>query len=83
MEQGPAYDAATYHHGKSMITVLVAVFFKTSSSLMRSTEVQTFGAILGRAVRAHANETVAHALIKCTCNGGIWNIAWQDEDYYM
>ena len=42
---------------------------------IKSTKVQTLGAIPGCAVRARANEMLAHALIKCTCNGGIRNIA--------
>ena len=33
-----------------------------------------YNAIPCRAVRARANETIAHALIKYTCNGGIRNI---------
>ena len=47
---------------------------------MKSTKVQTLSAIPGGAVRAHANEAIPHALIKCTCNGSIRNIARQKTE---
>ena len=47
---------------------------------MKSTKVQTLGGIPGCAVRACANETIAHVLIKCTCNGDIRNIARQKTE---
>ena len=51
---------------------------------MKSTnlKVQTLGAIPALAVRARdtCNETIAHALIKCTCNEGIRNIASQKTE---
>ena len=57
-------------------------------SRMKSTEVQTLGAIPGRAVgrseyalmKRVSEKAHAHALIKCTYNGGVRNIARQKTE---
>ena len=58
---------------KSQVTVVacVSAVGRTITSLMKSTKVQTLGAIPGRAVCQCVFE-IAHTLITCTCNGSIY-----------